>query len=144
LAASPAGRLFLLVVGGAAAGGGEEGGATPPVSSVCDNGDELGLARVSEVGAALAVVVVMVVTVAASSQGGGESETGDDDDCGSVSITTTSWTCGWGSGTAGSAAVQHSGELGQDVRGEIGGVGGMGGRSAGVSFRTCARGVILG
>lgn len=34
------------------------------------------------------------------------------------------------------SVVVHSGELGQELRGEIGGVGGRGGRSAGVSFRT--------
>lgn len=33
-----------------------------------------------------------------------------------------------------------SGELGQELCGEVGGVGGKGGRSAGVSFITCASG----
>ena len=50
----------------------------------------------------------------------------------SVSINTSCTS--WGSGTV--SVVAHSGELGQELRGEIGGVGGMGGRSAGVSFRT--------
>ena len=35
-----------------------------------------------------------------------------------------------------------SGELGQELCGEVGGVGGRGGRSAGVSFITCASGEI--
>lgn len=63
------------------------------------------------------------------SEGGGVNE-GGDEDC-SVSISTSC--TGWGSA---GASVVYSGELGQEVRGEIGGVGGIGGRSAGVSFKT--------
>ena len=61
------------------------------------------------------------------SEGAGVSTGGD---C-SVSMTTSC--TGWGDGMG---SVLQSGELGQELRGEIGGVGGMGGRSAGVSFRT--------
>ena len=63
------------------------------------------------------------------SEGGGVGVGGDA--C-SVSIATSCTGCG--SGTV--SVVVHSGELGQELRGEIGGVGGMGGRSAGVSFST--------
>lgn len=66
--------------------------------------------------------------VAGFSEGGGVKAEGDD--C-SVSISTSC--TGWGSG---GFSVVHSGELGQEVCGEIGGVGGIGGRSAGVSFKT--------
>lgn len=56
----------------------------------------------------------------------------------SVSMTTSG-----AGGLEVAVVVWHSGELGQELRGEIGGVGGIGGKSAGVSFRTCCRGVIL-
>ena len=63
-----------------------------------------------------------------SDKGGVVSAGGD----GSISVTTSC--TGWASGTG--SVVVHSGEHGKELRGEIGGVGGMGGRSAGVSFRT--------
>lgn len=66
--------------------------------------------------------------VAGLSEGGGVKAGGED--C-SVSISTSC--TGWGSG---GFSVVHSGELGQEVCGEMGGVGGIGGRSAGVSFKT--------
>ena len=108
------------------------------VAGVINSFGRDGLEEVSLVGVAAVEVVVAVVAV---SERGGEREAGDG--CCSVSITTTSCARGWGSGT-GSAAVQHSGELGHEVRGEMGGVGGIGGKSAGVSFSTWASGVILG
>ena len=104
--ASPYLRFFL---GSTAGAGAEAGGAD---SFIC-MGFEGGIGDVTG--------------VAGFSEEGGVNTGGD---C-SVSITTSC--TGWGYGVG---LVVHSGELGQELRGEIGGVGGMGGRSAGVSFRT--------